>query len=261
MSEESTVDNAESTPATDEITAPSADENQIPESDQVIKTENTQKRFNQLAGERDQERDKNDVLIQQNSELMSRVNRLESRTLDLGYEDQGAPKADDFDDEIEFASAKGAYDATKNMVGLLQTSQQNQQIASQQATLNNQIAAYNQKVAKVQEKHPDFQQVTANGLLVQNDSAGNLTPSAQALLEVENGPETYFHIQSNPQVAAKLNLASPTQAAILIKEISDKFKGSQSVDTLPSPIGSEDTGTGVAPTSDGLLHIGGATFE
>lgn len=261
MSEDNTVDNADSTPAIDETTASSAEENQTPVTDKVILTENTQKRFDQITGDRDQARADNDALARQNSELQSRLSRVENRTLDLGYQDPGAPKTEDFDDEIEFASAKGAYEATKNMVGLLQANQENQALANRQATFDNQIATYNQKLVEVQAKHQDFQQVTSTGLMRSVDAAGNPTPAAQAILEVDNGPEAYLHIQSNPQLATQLNNATPVQAAIIVKGISDKFASSQSVDTPPSPIGSEDTGAGLAPTSDGLLHISGAKFE
>lgn len=256
---ETEVENADSATALDEEAVSSTEGTEGKEPD-VILTENTQKRFDQLTGERNQEREAKEVLAAQNAELQSRLQVLESQKLD--YQDPGRPKAEDYDDDIEFAKAEARYDATNDVVGMLQKAEQERFNALRQQTLNNKVNAYNQRLNAIKPQLEDFDTVTALGQLQQTDINGQLTPAAEALLDVEHGVEAFYHIQKNPGLAAQLNVASPIQAGILVKSISDQFASVPSINEPPPPVGSEEPGSGLGdPNDDPMGLLNGAKFE
>lgn len=212
----------------------------------VIKTENTQKRFDQLTS-----------TIKQRD---AQIDRLLQRQ-PLEFVDKGEPKADDFEDDTEFAAALGEYRSTKATVALINENQQKDSRANEVFDTQQKLDSYNERVPGVVKDTPDFVEVVRAGLLTRTDAQGNLSPAVQAILEADNGPQVAYHIASNPELASSLNHANPIQAAMTVQRLSNQLsaKPSRKPPDTP-PIGSEDTGAGAGAADDGLKNIAGATF-
>ncbi len=254
------VDNAEATTAADEADA-SLEENvnpeiierddleSMPEDERLKVTQNTQNKFDEFGR-----------TIQQLQADNAQLRQDQSRQLD--YEDPGAPKAEDFDTDEEFWVAKGTHEATRNMVGVINQNQVKQAQDNAQFDQTQRLNSYNQKAEALKVKEPEFQKVVGASLLHTQDAQGNLTPATQAILAVENGPEVAMHIAMNPQLALRMNQLDPINAGIEVSKLSSQLSAKPApANAPPAPIGSEDTGTGLAPSSDGLQHIGKASFE
>ena len=260
----SEVDIADSTPAPDEELTSSVEnveEEALAQEEAPTLTENAQKRFDKITGDRNEAQERAEALATQNAEMAARLDRLENQTNNLNYQDPGAPRPENFEDDLDYAAAKGEYQATKKIAGMLQQGEQQRQADQRKQTMDAKITGYNQKLEGVRAALPDFHQVTSVGMLQQVDGLGNITPEAQAIMEVDNGPQAFYHIQKDPNLAMQLNSASPTQAAIMIARISDQFaKPSQKL-VLPDPIESEGNGGGLAPKNSGRKWSDGATFS
>ena len=255
MSEQEQTETVESSTTSIEEAASSAEQQVetlevIPEETEDLKLKRkTAERFDSLDG-----------IIKSQQATIDQLKQ--SQGTNLEYQDPGAPKLEDFEDDIEFARAAGAYDATKNVVGILNQNQVNQQIAQQNFNINQQIQAHTGRVQSFQEEHADFQQVIGNSMLNVTDASGNLTVAAQVILGENNSPAIEYHLATNRELAIALNQANPAQAGAIIARLSDKLTVSPAqANKAPPPVGSEDTGTGTAPASDGLQFISGASFE
>ena len=258
------VDSADPTTADDDSAAPSADEVEIdgseiedpegdePEGDEVekepdvIQTRNTQKRFDELTA---------------TIRRMEREAEEARRRAPLAFY-QGEPKPDDFDSDIDYAAALGAYNGAKNVVTMINgRDTQDSQTAARQET-QRALDSYNAKVADVIKATPDFRQTIAYSLLQTQDARGYLTPATEAILAADNGPAVAYHIATNPEIATRLNRASPVQAGMIVASLSAKLSPSpRKPKPLPAPIGSEGTGKRLAKATDGLRHLGKARFE
>jgi len=244
--ENSTASSAEH--ETEDLTQEQGQETEVKEEDpNVILTRNTQKRFNELT--------------EKNRNLEAKISQLE-KTKPINYQDPGAPKIEDFDDDIDFARADATYQATKAVISTLNQDRQAQEQQQVVANTQHQLDTYTQRVASFKTDTPDFESVINGSRLQTQDAMGNLTPATEAILQADNGPKVAYHLASNPDVAMQLNGMNPIQAAMAVAHLSTELSvGPAPKNELHDPIGSEDTGAGLAATDDGLTHIGKATFE
>ncbi len=264
---EQTADNADSTTASDDNAAPSTaegideleelegeqseeetqDEPEAEEdSPEVILTRNTQKRFDENAAEI--------------RELKERVAKNEERG-PLEFTDLVEPKEEDFDSDIEYAAAKGAYEGTKNTLTLLNKNQERESQQQHQAAANQKTLAYNQQVVEIEKSVPDFKQVVNASLLQTKDANGNLTASAEFIIE-EARPDVALSIGRNPELAQTLNRCTPVQAHKLLIQLADDLSASPApLNVAPEPITSEDTGAGPAAQGGNEPFLGRATFK
>lgn len=177
-------------------------------------------------------------------------------------QEEGEPREEDFENPDDYLIAKGAFQGTKNVINLINKNRVNQDAAQQNFAINQKIQAHTGRVQSFQQEHADFQQVINGSMLNVADVNGNLTVAAQVILGEPNSPAIEYHLAANPEVAMALNQANPAQVGAIIARLSDQLTVSPaSVNNAPPPVQSEDTGTGTAPASDGLQHIGKATFE
>lgn len=229
-----TTDSAASVPAIDEAAGSSP----APAEKSANESENVQKRFDRLTGE-------NKALKQE----IDQLKRNQRNTIDY---DADRPKPEDFSTDEEFIRAEAAYDATKNVISLLNNQATAQQMEQQQFEQSQKINAYNQKVEKALEKTPDFQQVVGQSLLNSVDANGNLTPAAQAILESDNGPDIAYHVANNPEIALQLNNTDAVNAGRLVERLSSKLSVTPpKLNEAPPPIGSENQqGSGPIPGKD-----------
>lgn len=260
MSKENPVDSAAATSAIDDEAASSAtdaeeqnlnaegQEPKVEEEDpNVIQTRNTQKRF--------------DKLTQTINSQAQQIEQLQQRP-EVEFDDPGMPKADDFEDDMDFAAAKGAYLGEKAAITRINQSNQAQAQETQRRSLAQTENSYLAKIPGVQKSTPDFQTVVHSSMLLGKDAMGNYTPATMAILEADNGPEVAYHIATNPDIALSLNNASPTQAAMTVARLSIELSAKPAnINDNPDPIGSEGSGAGLAAADDGLKHIDGAKFE
>jgi len=254
------VDSADSATASDDETASSAEEDGLEvketedgeqpaeeEDPTVILTRNTQRRFDTLT-----------TTVKQQAATIEKMRQ--QAPMDDG--DLVEPKPDDFDDDLEFARAAGAYDAQVAMTNKLNAERAERQQQNEAAAVQQQVQTYNQRVAETLKTTPDFREVVQNSGLQTQDQNGRLTPTAEAIMEAENGPAVAYHIASNPELVSNLNFATPTQAAMTVARLSIQLAESPApVNNAPPPVGSEDTGAGPGNSDDGLNFIEGASFE
>ena len=256
MSEQEQTENADSSTAQIEEAASSAEiQVEVPEVPEVPETEDLQlkrktaERFESLDG-----------IIKSQQATIDQMQR--SQGVNLDYQDPGAPKLEDFEDDIEYARAAGAYDATKNVVDMLSRNQVNHDQAQRNFVTNQNIQAHTGRVQAFQAEHTDFQQVITGSMLNVQDQGGNLTVAVQTILEQPNSAAIEYHLASNPELSMALNRSTPAQAGAIIARLSDQLTVSPAnINSAPPPISSENTGTGTAAASDDFRHIGKATFE
>lgn len=252
------VDNTDSAPVDDDAVS-SAEEDQEPQvdgepqgkpevkdEDPAEITRNVQDRFNELA--------------QEKRELRAEIDQLKRRS-PVDYTDPGVPKADDFDSDIDYAIAKGAYDGEQRAIKrfndtLAQDEQQQVEFDQQQK-----ITGYQGKVTEALKENPDFTRIVNGSLLQQRDQFGQMTPATQAILEMDNGPAVALHIAQDPNIAASLNQATPMQAAMMVQRLSiDLNARPAKINDNPDPIEDADKGAGVAAADGEYPHLGKATF-
>lgn len=220
----------ESTDNAESVTAPEVTEETEGHS------KNVQKRFDELTG----------TIKAQAEEIESLRN---ARSID--YADPGAPKPEDYPTDEEFIRADASYQATKNVVGMI--NQQAEQGIQQQklAEQNRKINDYNAKIEETVKRAPDFHEAIAGSMLVQQDQYGNITPATEAILSAPNGPDVALHVAKNPQLAMQLNQSTPVQAAMTIANISQNLSlNAPKINEAPPPLGAEGTGSGVVPKQD-----------
>ena len=255
------VDNADSAPVDDDaVSSAELDEDQEPQVDgepegepktqeedpNVILTRNTQERFDELTG----------TIRDQRAEL----DQLKRRS-PVDYTDPGEPKADDFDSDIDFAVAKGAYLGEQRTIkrfndSLAQNEQQQVEFDQQQK-----ITGYQGKVTEALKENPDFTRIVNGSLLQQRDQFGLMTPATTAILELDNGPAVALHIAQNPAIAASLNQATPMQASMTVQRLSTDLNARPAkINDNPDPIEDADKGAGVAAADGEYPHLGKATF-
>lgn len=246
MSEELQTEAAESSTADKIEAAPSAeDQAQVPEqpkvepeTEELVMKRKTRERFDSLTG-----------TIKTQQEKIDRLEQGQNKQLE--YADPGAPKSEDFDDEMDFVRADARYQATKDVVGMINDNQTKQQNEQRQFSVQQQINSYNGKVAAVAEKHPDFQQVIGQSMLITQDQMGNHTAATQAILQADNGPAVAFHVASNPQLAMQLNQSDAIQAGMIVARLSDQLSVSPaSINNAPPPVGSEGNTAGIGQQPD-----------
>ena len=254
------VDSADSTTAIDDAAASSADDVQdqqldgepegekppVEEDPDVIRTRKTQERFDQLTGTiRDQK---------------SEIDQLKRRS-PVATTDAGAPKADDFDSDIDYAIAKGAYDGEQRAVKRINDSMardEQDQVAFDQ---QRKVDGYRGRVAEAIKENPDFTRIVQGSLLQQQDQFGNMMPTTESIVAVDNGPAVALHIAQNPDLAASLNQASPLQAAMTVQRISSELTATPAkINDNPGPVGDDDPGAGIAAAGDDYPNSKGAKF-
>lgn len=205
--------------------------------------------------------DRFDVFAQEKRDLRAEIDQLKRRA-PVEYTDPGAPKADDFDSDIDYAIAKGAHlgeqNAIKRFNDSLAQNEQQQVAFDQQQKVN----GYQGRVAEAIKENPDFTRVVQGSLLQQKDQFGQITPATQAILELDNGPAVALHIAQNPAIAASLNQATPMQAAMTVQRLStDLTARPAQINDNPNPVEDEDKGAGVAASDGEYPNSKGATFE
>ena len=216
----------------------------------VIRTQATQKRFDDLTGR----------IAEQESEL----ERLRARSQPLDVSGLSEPKPDDYEDgedDRKYIADRGAWQGATQALKIVSDSQERQQQDDVVNTAQRKVDSYVQKTVKVKEDVKDFEAVVRATELQAVDGQGNFTPSTLAILEADNGPQVAYHIASNPELARTLNRATPIQAAIAIGKISAQLSVRPAkVKEKPGPIESEDTGSGPGKAADGYEHLGKAKF-
>jgi hypothetical protein len=181
----------------------------------------------------------------------------------VNVEDLGPPpNRDDFDDDIEFASAEGAY---KGALKVFTTLRQNQDTAAQSegvARTAEKLNSHTERVGKARESIADYDEVVAGSKLEVLDGTRNLLPVASAILGLDNSPQVSYYIAANPDIAEQLNRASGEDVGVMVGRLSEQLKASPvKLKPKPKPIESEDTGAGLGKADDGLEHIKGAKFS
>jgi len=220
-----------------------------PESEELVLKRKTAERFDKLT---------NTVKDQQAT--IDQLRQSQNQALD--YQDPGAPKIEDFDTDEEYWTARGAHEATKTVIGVINQNQATQAQATQAFTQGQQIQAHTGRVQAFQAEHADYNQVVGASMLNVMDQAGQLTVAAKTILEQPNSPAIEYHLASNPDIAMALNQAQPAQAGAMIARLSDQLTASPVNNAPPPPpITSEDTGTGTAPVAQDFKFSQGATFE
>ena len=208
MSEEQT-ETAESSTAPIETASSTDEELQVPqvetpepETEQLVLKRKTAERFDKLTS-----------TVKAQQQTIDQLRDSQNRELD--YQDPGAPKEADFDTEEEYWTAKGAHEATKTVIGVINQGQVKDRQAQQAATLNQQVQAHTARVQSFLTDHPDFQQVIGASLFNPVDAQGNLTAAGQVTIDQANSAAMEYHLAKNPETALALNQATPAQAGAI----------------------------------------------
>jgi hypothetical protein len=254
-----TAENAESATAEDESAASSTvdgeeqsgEESQELESQEtdpdVILTRNTQKRFDELT-----------ATIRSQQEQLDAIKKGNSISVSSDPE----PNADDYDDDVQYAAALGAWKGEQRAIKRFNDSQQESVRRQTQMSVQGKISAYRQRAAEVIKKDTGFVDTINSSLLQTQDANGNFTEATLRIMDYDNGPLIAKHIALNPELATRINRSSPADQAVMIERLSNQLSsGAVKIKASPGPIGSETTGVGLTPARDKLRHIDGATFE
>lgn len=219
------------------------------EDPKVIETRATQKRF--------------DVFAQENRELRAEISQLKTK-VPIDTSGLVEPKPDNYDegtDDPGYIAANASY---LSSVATLDLINQSQQVESKRlATLDFQTRAntYSRRVAEVRKDIKDFDTIMAGSMLDAVDGNGNITPAADILLELENGPRVAAHIAKNPDLALILNRSTAAQVSTTICKLSAQLLAiPHTISDAPPPVQSEDKGGGPGVPDDGLKHIKKAKF-
>jgi len=250
------IDNADSSPeeldeSLEEVEE-SEEEPEETEADEQQLSQNAQKRF--------------DALSEQLREKDRKLAALEAAQ-SIEYDDPGAPKRTDYEDDEEgdlaYATELAAYNATKNVINTLQTSQERAKAEQAIQATQQKFNVHAERVTTAREKIKDYDEVIAKSHLQVTDESGNLLPQTQAILDCPNSPDVCYHLGVNPELAERINASTPLNAAVMIGRLSAELASANSVEfkPKPDPIESEDTGAGLGKLDDNLPHIKGASFS
>lgn len=218
------------------------------EDPEVILTENTQRRFDTLTGE-----------IKTLREELEFERSKNSGTFDY---DGDPPNPDDFDDDTEYTAALARHQTLQELSQ--RTSKRAQETARerQDRSLDQKLSIYDQRAQEFSKTVEGFQE-KINASQLRTVDNGRLTPATEAILEMDNGPQVALMIANDPALALQLNNSSEQQAWVTVAQLSERLKTASPrvVKKAPEPIGSEDTGAGLAAKGDEYQFLSGATFE
>jgi len=163
----------------------------------------------------------------------------------------GEPKPEDFDfDDAKYQSAMVDYKVDQKFNTFQQEQVQQQAQVAQQAV----ASTYNQRVVEFENQTPDFQEKISQ-LPLGNQAV------VDAIMLADNGPAIAYHLANHLDVADSLQNASPTQAAMMIGQLSATVSATVPTNLItdaPPPIDTLNSGGGVHKQDDGPEN---ATYE
>ena len=167
-----------------------------------------------------------DTLTRQRYERDARIAELEAQLAAVKPQPK-EPQPQDFADLEEFMEAKADYLATQKM-------NQTQQAATQEAIMQEKAQSFAQRAAAIRESAPDFDAVIAAipPELVKQEFA-------EAILELEEGPQVAYHLATNLHELARLNAMSGRQQAIELGKLAAKLATKpepKRVSAAPEPV-------------------------
>lgn len=110
-------------------------------------------------------------------------------------------------------------------------SEKERQVLAQRAAMQE---SWNEKLVDVQERYPDYQEKGQELL----DSLGDIEPAfaqylTDTLMELDNGPEVFYYLASNPEEAEKIVNAGPRKATIALGGLGAKLGGTKTTQAIP----------------------------
>ena len=123
------------------------------------------------------------------------------------------PDINDFDSDQDYYKALVKFELSQERA----QAQQSQSTARQQQDLSERQARFNDGIADVLEKYPDFEEVV-------RDPDLPLGPElAQLILETDNAHDVAYHVATHDKVLRELSQLSPARAALKLGQISARL--------------------------------------
>jgi hypothetical protein len=189
-------------------------------SDEPKKAKGVQKRLDELIKQREEEKQEKLRLLAL-LEAREEKPKVEAEPVKADVEqDPPEPSENDFADPDAYKSAlRNYYKEIASNAAARQFKQfqaENERKAQETAIAESQkrvIEAYNERVAKVQEKYPDFEQV---GKSPDVRVSGHML---YAIINHENGPDLQYYCGKNPAEVARIEALPPERQLIEIGQI------------------------------------------
>lgn len=221
--------------------------------------DSVQQRINEISREKNEAKAKAEAARLENQALQGRISALE-RVKAPEFTDSGAPKLEQFDHDPDLhQAALIEYEATKQAHAVISKQQAESQALVQQAEMDRQMQTHEARRAALRQKIPDLDVVLGQSFLNNQTQGGNA--AVLAILQTGNSEDIEYHLAKNPELATRINNASPIAAAMEISTISERLVVKpKDKAALPDPVEAAPTGGGKSTTAN-YPFLGGATFK
>ena len=148
-----------------------------------------EKRFSELTGERNEAKRAAEEAKKEAAELRARLDKIEKGDADE------EPKPEKFTDAVEFGRAYGKWLAAK------ERQEMQAKLAKERADEEQKkvVSAWNKQWAKVSREYEDFEEVTAEPLVITQQTV------TDAIYESDVGPRIAYYLSKNREEAEKIN--------------------------------------------------------
>lgn len=144
--------------------------------------------------------------------------------------DDPRPKRETFDDPQAYDEALIEWSSRRASTAAA-TEARKESIAAQQKAEQTRIQSeWGEKVAKVADKYPDFEDVAYSAEVPVTFAMSN------AILLADNGPDLAYHLGKNPEVAKRIAALNPVQQAMEMGKLSVSLLEKPSVSRAPPPV-------------------------
>jgi hypothetical protein len=146
--------------------------------------------------------------------------------------EQGPPKLDTYNSYEEWVEAVADYRAEKRFMELQQQSEERAAQDSERKAADSRRAAYEKAVASIEDRYPDYHDVTAE--------MPTTRMMAEFILEHDKGPDIAYYLGKHPDEAMRIANLSPVKQGFELAKLEAKLvtPGSQAktASTAPEPI-------------------------
>jgi len=134
------------------------------------------------------------------------------------------PNPSDFETTEAYLDARDEWVKRDTLRGVEERIQKSEQARTQQSEAEILSAEWGERESTTQEKHADYEAVTAQAMESFQESKGPGTNSiAHAIQYSEAGPEILYYLGQHPEEARRLFTLHPTQAVIAVGRIEERL--------------------------------------
>lgn len=179
-------------------------------------------------------------LTREKYELKARLAELEARygggasspAPQKAEQEQGPPKLDAYNSYEEWVEATADYRAEKRFTELQRQSEERAAQESERKAAESRRAAYEKAVASIEDRYPDYHDVTAE--------MPTTRQMAEFILEHDKGPDIAYYLGKHPDEAMRIANLSPVKQGFELAKLEAKLvtPGSQArtATSAPEPI-------------------------